>query len=495
MNKRARVFFDLFIPMKNGDNTQTAVGYEKRSEPYKIEEQPTTTTSLEEQVKDWAITEGYLQHDKKEAWDTIKARIESKAEPYISETPVEIPASVPELESAKLKRQRLEEIKKKIQPRLDSANEQSRNLERMGVTLLGTRLMIWFGWLCVTALGWVFSWMLERIVKKAQQAQGQTEYSINDIIALIVASFALLRKKIIAAFPGYVDYEWFAIILGIGFVVAAIIAYLQAQRISGQFQSIENAINLAAQGETTPEIDKETGTYRYNRRLSRKKSKWLILAVGLGLIGFGILLSAIEQSYNTISMIMLGYSLAVVTAAVMILVVHYTLRRADDNSKNQHYLPDWLFKTLVGVTLGLLVMLLVSLVLIAGVASDFPSALAIFSIGVFLLLGTAVLAVGQIQHNVFKNELYWIGVRGQLDGRLHDLQEEIEKPIIEAKKVQKEQEDRKRKAAEEKVKIQRELDRMRIVFEEAYNRGRNTRELQEKRISLLPSQGEQSIMA
>lgn len=487
MNKLVKRVWGWFYPMENGIDANSA-NQEQSIETFKFEAQP--IASWDEQVKNWAVTEGYLKHDKKAAWDTIKARIESKAEPDDPEPPIEIPTTAPESESDKIGRQRLIEIKDKIQPRLESANAQARRLERMGITLNGTKLMIWFGWLCVTALGWVFSWMLERIVKAPKPPDGTTAYSINDIVALFVVSFTTLRDKVIKAYPDYVNYEWLVIVLGIVMVLSAIFAYLHAQRLSGKFQSIGTAIDIYAQGGAGS--DDYLGDHKKSNKKSdkeedlasgRKASKWLIVAVILGLLGFGILLSAIQQSYNTISMIMLGYSLAVVVVAVMMLVVHYTLRRMDSDLENQRYLPDWLFKTLIGVTLGVLAMLLISLVLLAGVTSDFPSILAVFSVGTFLLLGTAALAVGQVQHNIFKNEIYWIHVRAQIERRLQKLQHGIEKPMREAEEVKKKQDERNRKAAAEKAKLQREVEQIKTVFEEAYNRGMNTRELQEQGFS------------
>jgi ABC-type multidrug transport system fused ATPase/permease subunit len=358
----------------------------------------------------------------------------------------------------------------------------------------GGALMVWIGWLCVTALGWVFSWMLERIVQqgKSSSTAGQ---SVNDIVALFVASFSKLRERLIQAFPGYENNEWMIIILGIALVLFAILAYLHAQRLSGQFQTIESALDIATQGATTPAFDKNLGHYEASHpRVSKRKAKWLIIAVILGLLGFGILLSAVQQGYNTISFIMLGYSLAAVTAAVMMLIVHYTMRRSDGNLENHRYLPDWLYKTLVGATFGVLIMLLASLVILTGWASDFPSALAVFAIGAFLLLGTMSLAAGQIYLNIFRNENRWIGVRAQIDRRLHDLQEEIDRPIKEAQSARREQEARKRRAAVDKTRIQHELARMRHIFEEAYNLGRTAHEFQKDRLAREAASRTQTVM-
>jgi|GEM_PF-5618342 len=494
MNAHLRNFLDLFFIMNDEAQRNGAVAPRQLSEldkpyqkgnldqPVKLEPPSVAAGSLEAQVRDWAALDGYMWREKQSAWEVIHAQMISKAEPVLQEPPVEIPKAGADTESDRMRLERLGEIRDRIQPRLDSANEQGR-LERLGITLRGASLMIWIGWLCVTALGWVFSWMLERIVQQGKSSSPAGQ-SVNDIVALFVASFSKLRDRLIQAFPGYEGYEWMIIILGIALVLFAILAYLHAQRLSGQFQSIESALDIATQGATTPAFEKNLGHYEASPpRVSKRKAKWLIIAVILGLLGFGILLSAVQQGYNTISFIMLGYSLAAVTAAVMMIVVHYTMRRLDNNLENQRYLPDWLYKTLVGVTLGVLVMLLTSLVILTGWAEDFPSALAVFSIGAFLLLGTAALAAGQIHLNIFRNENRWIGVRAQIDRRIHDLQEAIDRPIKEAQNARREQGARKRQAAVEKARIQHELERMRQIFEEAYNRGRTARELQEQRLA------------
>jgi len=530
MMKYVKKFFNLFYPVIKDQNNQpnrakatngngqrlnfspAAEGPERIIEVQAtVEAAPVVARSLDEQVRDWAALDGYMWRDKKQAWDVISARIISKVEPGVQEELIEIPKIGAETQVDRDRLEHLNAIRDRILPRVDSANKQSERLEQMGITFRGASLMVWIGWMSVTALGWVFSWMLERIVQRGQSSPPIADsslpptadpsltppagQSVNDIIALFAASFSKLRERLIDAFPGYQGHEWIVIILGIVLVLVAILAYLQAQRLAGQFQTIESALDIATQGATTPAIDKNIGSYETsNPKTTKRKAKWLIIAVVLGLLGFGILLSAVQQGYNTISFIMLGYSLAAVTAAIMMLILHYTLRLGDRTQENQRFMPTWLYKMMVGVTFSVLMMLLISLVILTGWADDFPSALAVFSIGIFLLFGTTALAAGQIYLNIFRNENRWIGVRAQLDRRLHDLQEAIDKPIKEAQEARRKQEERKRQAAFEKARVQHEEKRMYHIFEEAYNRGKTARELQEHRLRGAALPGPRELM-
>lgn len=528
MMKYVKKFFNLFYPVKslqlagakatNGNDLRLNVspaadGPERVIDVQAtLEAAPIVAKSLDEQVRDWAALDGYMWRDKQQAWDVISARIISKIEPGVQEQLIEVPRTAPETQAESKQREHLETMMGEIGPRLASANKQSERLQSMGITFTGASLMVWIGWLCVTALGWVFSWLLERIVQRGQSSPpnvgvnsppsadpaspSNVGQSVNDIVALFVASFSKLRERLIQAFPNYEGYEWMVIILGIALVLVAILAYLQAQRLAGQFQAIESMVDIATQGGTTPPADKTISSFEVsNPKITKRKAKWLIIAVVLGLLGFGILLSAVQQGYNTISFIMLGYSLAAVTAAIMMLILHYALRLGDRNQDNQRFLPEWLYKTIIGVTFSVLLLLLVSLVILTGWAKDFSSALAVFSIGVFLLFGTTALAFGQICLNIFRNENRWIGVRAQINRRLHDLQEAIDKPIKEAQEAKRKQEERKRQAAFEKARVQHEEKRMYHIFEEAYNRGKTAREFQEHRLRGVALPGPRALVA
>jgi hypothetical protein len=219
----------------------------------------------------------------------------------------------------------------------------------------------------------------------------------------------------------------------------------------------------------------------YNDR--KKAATWLVTSIIFGLVGLAMALGALKKEF-ALSTTLLGYALAAVVTSVLILFANQTMRKALEQNQQ---LPTWPFKTetIKRATLILLGLLLVSLVLISlklgNIAAEVGAVLAALSIGGFLLLGIAALAIAEIQKNIFGNLEYLIRLKRQLDARLYDQQYKIERETND-------REDERDKALLNQKRIQEEIDHLYLIYEEAYHLGWSARILHEERLIQIQNQ-------
>lgn len=457
----------------------------------------------DDRIRDWGSIQGYMKRPKEQGWKTIESKYATQLQLLEQEEPEET------LENERenyylLLQNRLKEIKGQIKPRLEMANKQADKLLELGVTPNGARLMMWIGWIGVAALGWVFSWILQQVIDKAQSSPGQPSSgssnpgdSVNDIFTLFVRGFEDIQVKILAAFPGLAAYKWVFPVIGILMTLTAIVSYLMAKRVSGDFKPIEDVVDIVAHGTAKPDdkrftkIEKNLKDSQHSEEyVAKEKSKWFIIAIALGLPGIGILLSSIQQG-SSLSIILLGFALAAMVVSAMMLIVHFTFKQVswqENQPLSEWIVPKWFFKTISIVTFSLLSVLFLSLllygfsgsadVIIKRIAND----IAVLAIGVFLLTVMVTLALGIIYNNIFKNENHWIMVKAQIDRRLRNIELQKAIPKVRIEKKKREKFDQKQLA---KAKIIEEIERLKHIYEQAYEIGFNARTLQENRLSGL----------
>ncbi len=503
MNQRWKSFFDMFLPMNNKNEAESIEVYEleevmptqngARNAPFVSPTEKLIT--FEERLRDWGALAGFMNRSKEESWKIIADRFKSQLslleEQKIAE---EIPDTDgeegPRENSEGQLRIRLEEIKKRIAPTMTAAKEQGDRLRNMGMMPEGARVMVWIGWMAVAVLGWFYSLILQEVIEQPARAESSATNavtSVNDIIALFVLGFAEIKTKILEAYPSMSGYEWIFPTLGIVLIIVAITCYLMYQRSSGDLKSIENALDIIAHGSPTPDTRGPGKKDKKNRKSQRleelqqsRRSRWLMLAVIFGLPGFGLLLSSIQKNYS-LSMILIGYVMAALSAGVMMLVIHYSM--GESLKEDRQLLPDWLVKTIVIATLTLFGLIFIGLFLqlaLDQIHHQFPRYLVIFALGCFLLGGMAVLAVGTIHKNIYNNESYWMRVEGQLDRRLRNIERQKARRIESEEKNIANLEDTQWK---EKSRIETDLGRFKTIYEQAYEIGSDARILREQRLN------------
>jgi F0F1-type ATP synthase assembly protein I len=187
----------------------------------------------DKQIRDWAAIQGYMRRPKEETWNIIEAQLKEQAE-RLQMPPIE---PLQPSRSDEMDKERLEEIKKEIEPRYLAAKDQAQQLENVGVTRQSSRLMLRVGWVSVGALGWVFSWLLDRILSSGTQPE-----KINDILTLFVKGFSNLTQRFEAILPSGI-VEGILLSFGLILLIVAVYAYVKAQRLSGQLLSIERMLH------------------------------------------------------------------------------------------------------------------------------------------------------------------------------------------------------------------------------------------------------------
>ncbi len=364
------------------------------------------------------------------------------------------------------KRLRLEAIKASIQPRLEETDERVDRFNRLGVTRNSTRLMIVLGWISVTTLGWVFTWLLDRSLRSMD-----TDLHATDILTLFLRSFRTLGDRLGRAAPYFPD--WVMLALGIVLIIVSVLTYLNAQRLAGRFRSIENMIAmLAGTGVGGPRNMKVTPSRHRGTELKaqRRSVVWLMAAGVSGVLGIGMTLGAIDGEYH-LSVVLLGYGLAAAAVLSAFFWVAHNQAGKDGVSNSPATgtpistkpLLRWLFVAIGAFAIAVLICAFEP-------ARVIGEMMCVLSVGCFLGLAILGLAVAEVQNNAFLERDYLMRLRIQLERRILGQANNVFKTLRRrARRIE---------SAREKARdVRRRTNQLWIEFEAAYEIGRVAREL------------------
>lgn len=416
-----------------------------------------------QRIRDEGASYGYAGYDMEKGWESIEHSIAHPIEKDVLNENEDRDEFITGFESELKKR--LDTIRTDVCAKLQAVNTEVKKLDKRNFTSFGSKLMIWIGWLSVTSLGWVFSWILYKLIQN-QTYTGDSLYVINDIVALFVKSFNDLNKLLVQTYPAIENYQWLILLIGIVMVLIAIIAYLNVQKLNGEIKIVENVIGLFAQMPSNYEEDVQNEK-KEHKHTNLQRAFWIIVVIGFGLPGFGILLSSINSDYS-LSVMILGYSMAAIVIAVMMLILHIHYEKIM-SSDDKLLFPRWIINLLIYSTFSLLAILLICLIFVNNEnLIYYVQCIAVSCIGFYLTLGTFILALGIICNNIYRTETHWQLVLGHIDLRMRHLEAKIDKRIEELK-------ERKRKV-KEKLNIEKtRLSYYKRVYVDSYKLGDSAR--------------------
>lgn len=380
--------------------------------------------------------------------------------------------------------ERLQEILKEIKPRQGNASKCVEELNKIGMNRSATRLLSWVGWLSLPALGWAYSWLLERGLRQATTSSKDSNV-VNDVIGLFSNGFGMMFEKLGKAIPFSDQHDWIFIAMGLILTIVGLFFYLKGQpveKLPKLFSHGPDGISLLSEQYQNPlKLDTQDKKEKIGPNNSKKRPKrfelkdlaeyifgsslmepsWLNrpksrqtyinTAILFGLPGLGIVLSFLNRE-RSLAITLVGFAMAAVSAVVMIFL--FRKKQGPVESESSIQLPTWFRKFMLSIAVATFLGFL--FVVVWQKTNDGPAAAFVVIIaGLFLLLGSTALALGEVYRGIYASESYWLGLQRQLNQRIIKCRSKI----LEIQEKQK----------EVKEEVEKQWVLIQLEYENAYN--------------------------